>query len=72
MNSKFVLSFIYIFKARVKKLAIFQNSKMVSCTYNFLNETFKETSQNLKKFQDLTSKILLMPQAKGEGMQDSS
>lgn len=70
MNSKFVLSFF--FKAKVKKLAVFRNSKMVSCTYNFLNETFKETSQNLKKFQDLTSKVLLMPQAKGEGVQDSS
>ena len=45
MNSKLVLSFLFSFKTKVKKLVIFQNSNIVSYTQNFLNETFKEITE---------------------------
>lgn len=71
MNSKLVLSFFFLLKLKLKNWSYFKTQTLFLISRIFLMELLKR-SQNLKKFWDLTSTILLVTQAKGEGIQDNS
>lgn len=67
MNSKLVF---FLLKLKLKNWSYFK-TQTLSYTQIFLMELLKR-SKNWKKFWDLTATILLVTQAKGEGIQDNS